>query len=303
MAAASSSPDACRFDAATTCAEAQAAMKRAFIAAGIDTPDLDARLLLCGLLDLDAAKLITAPLHPLGDGAAAVSAAAGRRIAHEPVSRILGRRDFYGRRFEVTPATLDPRPDTETVVDAVLGYVDNNGGRQRPWRLLDVGTGTGCLLITLLAELPFATGVGSDISAAALAVAERNAKLLHVEDRADWRLADGLDGLTGRFDIIVSNPPYIPSAQISALAPEVRAYDPHLALDGGADGLDFYRRFAGEIVDLISEGYIVFEIGYDQAEAVSDLLAGRGRDLGWPVPTVISDLAGNARSVAQTARR
>ncbi|MEQ1614596.1 MAG: peptide chain release factor N(5)-glutamine methyltransferase [Hyphomicrobiaceae bacterium] len=303
MAAEPSEQGGCRFDAATTCAAAQVAMRRAFIDAGVDTPDLDARLLLCGVLGLDAARLITAPQQPLGDGAGALTAAALRRISREPVSRILGQRDFYGRTFEITPATLDPRPDTETVVDAVLGYVDTNGGRLRPWRILDVGTGSGCLLISLLAELPNATGLGSDISADALEVAARNGYRNGVAARMSLLLADGLAGIAGPFDMLVSNPPYIPSAEIELLAPEVSTFDPMLALDGGGDGLAFYRRLISRVSCVISTGYVCFEVGHDQAAPVAAMFAESGHAMGWPAPEQFADLGGNVRCVAQTTRR
>lgn len=287
----------------TTRAEALAALRRAFAAAGIDQADLDARVLLCALSGIDAARLISEPDHPLGAAARAVGDAVVRRLAREPVSRILGWREFFGRTFEITPATLDPRPDTETVVDAVLGYVQANGGRQRHWRILDFGTGSGCLLVTLLAELPNATGVGVDISGAALEVAARNAARLGVGGRAVLVIADGLEQVEPAFDILVANPPYIPSAQIATLASEVRDYDPHMALDGGADGLDQYRRLVECILPLVPNGYLAFEVGRDQAAAVAALIAERARGRRWPAPELVADLAGIDRCVTQTTRQ
>jgi release factor glutamine methyltransferase len=175
------------FDRDVTRAGAYTAMARTFADAGIDTPDLDARRLLSAALGIDAAALIMSPDRTLGLAAAAVTASANRRLLREPVSRILGQRAFYGRDFEISPATLDPRPDTETIVEVALRHVREGGDTGRPLRILDVGTGTGCLLVTLLAELPQATGVGTDISCDALAVAARNAARHGVATRATWR--------------------------------------------------------------------------------------------------------------------
>lgn len=287
------------FVAATTRAAALASLRRSFAEAGLDTPDLDARCLLCGILGIDAAKLITGADVPLGDAADRLADARRRRLAHEPVSRILGWREFYGRRFEVTPATLDPRPDSETLIDAVLSYVRANGGVDRYWRILDVGTGTGCLLLTLLAELPNAAGVGIDISEAALAVAARNAGQLGLARRAELRRGDALENLAGTFDILVSNPPYIPTRDLGILSAEVRDYDPHLALDGGPDGLVFYRRMIGGLGKVFTNGFAAFEIGHDQGPAVLALLTAEGLRHGWPPPQCLRDLGGHSRCVTQ----
>jgi release factor glutamine methyltransferase len=289
--------------AASSRAEALAVLRRAFADAGIDTPDLDTRMLLCAILGIDAARLITEPDHRLGEAAGALAAAASRRVAREPVSRILGMREFYGRSFEVTPATLDPRPDSETIIDTVLAYARDNGGRDRHWRILDVGTGTGCLLVTLLAELPNATGLATDLSRDALAVASRNANRIGVGSRTELLIADGLEGVPAGFDILVSNPPYIPRREIAALAPEVRDYDPRLALDGGDDGLAVYRRLAGRFSYVIPDGYICLEVGRGQAGQVARLLVAECGGLGWPAPQVIADLNGVERCVTQIARR
>lgn len=282
--------------------EALGVLKRAFAAAGIDTPDLDARLLLCDIAGIDATKLITSPATAIGDAAEALTGAMKRRLAREPVSRILGWREFYGRRFDVTPATLDPRADSETLIDSALDYVRLNGGVGRPWRVLDIGTGTGCLLITLLCELPCATGVGIDLSSAALAVARSNGALHAVADRVAWQVADGPEAVAPAFDILISNPPYIRTSDIAALAPEVRQFDPALALDGGNDGLDFYRRIARDLGRLLTNGVASIEIGYDQADAVTGLMLDHAGNDRWPRPAVRLDLAGNSRCVVQTTR-
>jgi release factor glutamine methyltransferase len=276
-------------------------MVQMFAQAGFDTPDLDARVLLCAILEIDAVTLIVNPDRKLGSTAKAraLTSAANRRLAREPVSRILGVRDFHGRTFKVSPATLDPRPDTETIIEAVLAHVAVQSLAMAPLRIIDVGTGTGCLLITLLAELPHATGLGTDISAPALRVARANAKNHGVVSRSMWTIADGLEAIEGPFDLLVTNPPYIPSGEISGLAPEVAAHDPHLALDGGPDGLAVYRRLIEKIHLVVPMGCAVFEVGHEQAADVVTLLRAQGKLRGWPAPQVLKDLAGHPRCVTQ----
>lgn len=267
-------------------------------AAGIETPEIDARLLVGVAASLDALDLLRDPERLLSEPEAhRLAAFLDRRRAHEPVSRILGRREFYGRTFEVTPATLDPRPDTETVVEAALEAVRESFGPERPIRILDVGTGTGCLLLTLLAELPNATGLGTDISEGALGVAARNAAALGLAARAKFESVRSLEGLAETFDVLVSNPPYIPAADISGLMPDARNYDPLSALDGGPDGLDVYRAIAGRLAAVVPQGWAVVEVGAGQALQVSALLkealGPRLRQI-----RVVSDLGGHARCVA-----
>ena len=283
--------------------EAYRSMTRAFKIAGIDTAALDARLLLCVILEIDAAVLIAQPDRPVGDKAAMVVAAASRRIAREPISRIVGYREFYGRDFQISPATLDPRPDTETLVDAILNVARSPEYAAKPLRLIDVGTGSGCLLVTLLAELPIATGVATDISQAALEIAARNASTHGVSSRMEVRIADALDGIDETFDMLVSNPPYIPSLEICTLQPEVRDFEPMDALDGGPDGLAIYRRIIGRLNIVVPVGYAFFEIGKTQAGEVSTLLRIAGRDARWPLATVTNDMAGHPRCVAQKTLR
>jgi release factor glutamine methyltransferase len=187
------------------------------------------------------------------------------------VSRILGEREFYGRPFALSEATLDPRPDSETLIGAALELAMQEGWGEAPIRILDIGTGTGCLLLTLLAELPNATGLGTDISEEALATAQRNAQALGLADRAAFARHDMLDGVAGPFDLVVSNPPYIASGDIPVLAPEVHQFDPHAALDGGPDGLAFYRRIS-QGLDKVLGGWVVLEVGMGQADAVALLL-------------------------------
>ncbi len=277
-------------------------MVQLFDDVGIQTPELEVRWLMIGALGITDVDLISRPDRPLGDRATALTAAANRRLAGEPLSRILGTQEFYGREFRLSPATLDPRPDTETLIDVVLKIADAEGGRQRPLRILDLGTGTGCVLLTLLAELPQATGIGCDISAEAVATATQNARQLGVADRCELRVADmlspGFGGMNGPFDLIISNPPYIESAVIPGLDRNVREFDPMAALDGGADGLVFYRAIASGFAALVPDGWLVLEIGFDQAAAVSKLLENAAR----PAPTVTRDLGGNPRCVAIRTR-
>jgi release factor glutamine methyltransferase len=277
-----------------------------FADAGIETSELEARWLMVGVLGVSELDLINRPNEHLGEGAVALSAAAARRLAGEPVSRILGNAEFYGREFRLSPATLDPRPDTETLIDVVLKIVDREGGRQRPLRILDLGTGTGCLLLTLLAELPQATGIGCDISPEAIATATQNARQLGVVDRCELRVADmrspGFGGITGPFDLIISNPPYIASAVITGLDRNVRDFDPMAALDGGVDGLLFYRAIANGFAALVPDGWLVLEIGYDQAVTVVQLLENARQAAVWSAPTVTHDLGGNPRCVSIKTR-
>jgi release factor glutamine methyltransferase len=199
--------------------------------------------------------------------------------------------------FEVTPATLDPRPDTETLIEAALEIAREKDWLNKPIRILDVGVGTGCILITLLAELPNAIGVGIDISQSALEIAIRNANANGVSERATFRLGESLKRQSETFDLIVSNPPYIPAADIATLEPEVRNFDPHPALDGGADGLDVYRAFARELTAVLPSGAIVVEVGAGQAAVVAGLLteAAGPRKKG---PRFWQDLGGHVRCVA-----
>lgn len=275
---------------------ALARMTRAFAEAGIESAPRDARILLQGLLGIDGTALLTKPDEPLvgGDAEARIDEAVRRRLAHEPVSRILGVREFYGREFIVTPDVLDPRPDTETVIDLALEIVRSAGLSDRPLNVADIGTGSGILIATLLAELPRARGVATDISAAALDIAKRNAERLGVADRARFVATRGLAGCDEPFDIVVSNPPYIVTADISGLEPEVRDYDPQLALDGGADGLDIYREIANEAAKPHAPRRLIVEVGSGQATDVERIF----RAAGWRSLATKKDLGGHLRAVA-----
>ena len=224
-------------------------------AARIDDPPREARLLLEVATGLTAELLLRDTARLLSDDEAKrLSEALRRRLAHEPLSRIKGERGFYGRTIAVSPAVLDPRPETETLIDLVLQWVDETGGRQRPLSIIDVGTGSGCILITLLAELTHATGLATDLSPDAIAIARANAARHGVAERIAFTQARSLEGVDGLADILVSNPPYIPSADIAALDPGVRDYDPLLALDGGPDGLTVYRDIAARVGAVVPSG-------------------------------------------------
>ena len=267
-------------------------LRRAFSDIGLDTPDLDARVLLAAALQTDPVEIAARPDLALGSEAAArLAGFAGRRLAREPVGRILGQREFWGLPFELSAETLEPRPDTETVVETALSLVAD---RRAPLHILDLGTGSGCLLVALLHALPRANGMGVDRSLGALATARRNAMRNGVADRAAFVASDWMAALAGRFDLVVANPPYIPSAHIPGLAAEVRDHDPAAALDGGNDGLAAYRIIFAALPDILAPGgTLVTEIGSNQEAAVRSLADAAGlRSL-----KVARDLGGLPRAV------
>ena len=209
-----------------------------------------------------------------------------KRAEHIPLQYIIGEQEFMGLRFKVNSNVLIPRQDTETLVEQVLKIVKPG------MKVLDLCTGSGCVLISVLKNAPELTGMGSDISKTALLVAKENAKLHEVD--AECVRSDLFDNITETFDVIMANPPYIPTGEILSLMPEVRDFEPENALDGGADGLDFYRKIAGQVKDYLNPGgYVYMEIGYDQGEAVSELM----RNAGFTEVEVIKDLARNDRVV------
>lgn len=264
-----------RLDAGVSARDAVAAVSDALDLARIDGAKRDARLLVMAALQWSGIDFVREPERQLTDAEVkALAKFTRRRISHEPVSRILGERGFFGRIFRITPATLDPRPCTETVVEAALELAREEGWRERPIRILDIGTGSGALLVTLLAELPLATGIGTDISQDALDVARDNAERLGVAERATFKKRDVFQGVDGTFDLIVSNPPYIPRSDIAGLDPDVREFDPAGALDGGVDGLDFYRQIADGICRVMPDGWVLMEVGAGQAPDVEALFSG-----------------------------
>ena len=243
--------------------------------AGIDGAAREVRLLLQAATGIPIATQIAFPERMIAaDAAARFDALLERRARREPMAHILGQREFWSLAFKVTADTLDPRPDSETLVQAVLEQVPD---RSAPLRLVDFGTGTGCLLLALLHELPNAVGLGVDVSAAALAVATENANVLGLARRATFHRGDWDDGIESGFDIVLSNPPYIPSGDISGLQPEVAAFEPRLALDGGSDGLDAYRRLGPAATRLLVPGALAaFEIGIGQGDSVRRIMAAAG---------------------------
>jgi release factor glutamine methyltransferase len=267
----------------------------AFRAKTIDTPDLDARILMGHALKLDHAALAADPGRALGgEDVRAIADLAARRIAGEPVARIVGVKEFWGLPLRVNAATLVPRPETETLVEAALELIDAGGPRTRAPRIADLGTGSGALLLALLSELPGATGVATDISVAALATARNNACSLKLETRALFVACDFGAALAGGFDLVVVNPPYVATGDIARLPPEVR-HDPIRALDGGADGLSCYRALAADALRLLKPGgHIVVELGAGQDTAVTTLF----RAVGLETLPVRPDLSGIPRALA-----
>jgi release factor glutamine methyltransferase len=252
----------------------------ALTAAGIDNVRFEARLLLSRAAGLTIEQLIARGRDPAPAAVAtALRELTARRVRREPMAYILGEREFWGLPFKVSPAVLIPRPDSETVIETVLDLLPD---RSRTLRILDLGLGSGCLLLTLLREYPQATGVGIDASEAALAVARANAETLGVASRshlltADWRHDGWTSSLEGPFDLLVSNPPYIESADVEGLMPEVSVHEPRLALDGGADGLAAYRIIAEAAPRLVAVGgWAVIEAGQGQAPDIAALLAVAG---------------------------
>lgn len=244
-------------------------------AAGIDEARREARVLLAAALGWDRAELLARQEASLDDMARArLAEMVIRRMAREPVARILGRREFWSALFELSPETLDPRPDSETLIDAALAAL---GDREQPYRVLDFGTGTGCLLLALLSELPKAEGLGIDSAVGAIEVARRNAAALGLAQRARFAVGDWGRAVAGAWDVILTNPPYIPSGEIDGLMPEVARFEPRRALDGGADGLDAYRTLAPEIGRLLApQGIAALEVGMGQSAPVQALMEGAG---------------------------
>ena len=253
--------------------------------AGFDNPALEARLLVAHALGVAHNDLIGLAREPDPRHLAPLLA---RRLAHEPMALILGHQGFWTLDFEVSPATLIPRADSETLIEAALAC--HPGAR----RILDLGTGTGCLLLAALSEYPAAWGLGIDRVPQAAALAARNARHNALDTRAAFVCGDWADAIEGRFDLVLSNPPYIPTADIAGLMPEVMGHEPGSALDGGADGLDAYRTLMARLPDLMAEGgTAIFELGIGQAEAVGALAGAAG----FAPPALRCDLGGIARAI------
>lgn len=273
--------------------EAISLLAQAFHTAGIEAADVDGRLLVGHALHLDRARLIAQSDRILeAREINVISALAARRLKREPVSRILGQKEFWSIALAITPDVLVPRPETETVVEGALDFVVRGGLRMEKLRILDIGTGSGALLLALLRELPNATGTGTDISTGALKVARENAARCGLEDRCTFLVCDIASVAEGPFDLLVSNPPYIAHNEITSLAPEVKNYDPTVALDGGDDGLAAYRAIAADAKRLLAPGARMFvELGAGQEAAVRDLFTNVGLIAG----IARTDLAGIPR--------
>jgi len=262
--------------------------------AGFENAAQEAKWLLAGALGQENAYVILNPtVVPTPDEEVIIQEWLRRRLKKEPLSRIKGMREFWSLPFQLNAATLDPRPETETIVEGVLKWVGPQ--KNKPWRILDLGTGSGCLLISLLHELPSAVGVGVDLQPEALEMAQSNAALNGVETRASFSQGNWGENLEGSFDIIVSNPPYISLSEEETLEDGVRLFDPSLALFGGEDGLACYRALAESIPPLLSpDGVVFLEIGQGQRPTVEALFHAAG----FQTLTILSDLAGIERTLS-----
>jgi release factor glutamine methyltransferase len=275
-----------------TAGEAVRAVARRLAAAGIAESRREARLLVALALGVEPGVVFGYPERPVDAVAQGrLAALATRRAAREPYSRLAGRRQFWSLDLAISPDTLDPRPDSETLVEAALALLPDRAARLR---ILDFGTGSGCLLLALLSELPNAIGIGIDILPGAAITARRNAATFGLADRALFVAGDWGETISGSADVILANPPYIPKAEIEVLAPEVARYEPRRALDGGTDGLAAYRELAPVTRRLLgADGIALFEVGAGQHEAVVRLLG----DSGLALQSVKYDLSGTARCV------
>lgn len=247
-------------------------IKRKLQSTGIENPGLEARILLREFAGVTDADILTGNIPDFDQ--TKLNGALTRRISGEPMGRILGYREFWGRKFNLSQATLEPRPDTETLIDAVI----NSG--IRPKKILDLGTGTGCIILTILHEFPEAQGIGVDLSLEACETAQRNAIEQGLLQRVSFINGSWSEALNERFDLIVSNPPYIPSADIGNLDSNVRDFDPKLALDGGESGTEPYKNLLRTLKNLLAPGGLVFfEIGINQVPELSRLIDTSGATL------------------------
>jgi release factor glutamine methyltransferase len=262
---------------------------------GFDTPELDARILMSHALELGHTALVQAGQRRLeATEIARIEALTARRLAHEPIARITGIKEFWGLSLKVTPAVLVPRPETETVVEQVLAILDRADARSRALRIADLGVGSGAILIALLTELPNAHAIGTDRDPAALAVARENAQHLGVAARAAFIACDFGAALARGCDIVVTNPPYICTDEIAELEPDVREFDPRHALDGGRDGLAAYRAIAIDAQRILAPGaHLIAEIGKGQGDAVASVFAAAG----FGGIRIVPDLAGISRAM------
>ena len=262
---------------ATTIAAALALAARRLAAAGLREPRLEARLLLSHAAGLPVEQMVADPERPVAEATRVRFAQLVRRRARrEPLAQITGRREFWSLPFKVTRDTLTPRPESETLIEAALGLVSD---RAAPLWLLDLGTGTGCLLLALLSELPNAEGVGVDLSERAARVARENAVALGLAGRAHFLVGDWDAALGARFDLVIANPPYVPEGEIGRLEPEVASFEPRLALAGGQDGLAGHRALAPRLPALLApRGHALVELGQGQGDSVAEITAAAGLD-------------------------
>jgi release factor glutamine methyltransferase len=280
-------------EASTARSEALASLQKTFQISGIESPAREARISLCAASGVSPVALIVDPREPLGSAAWKVQDVGARRAAGEPLSRIVGKREFWGLSLAITPHVLDPRPETETIVEAALSILSDR--HEDPLRILDLGVGSGALLCALLTEFGHARGIGVDISTDAADVARGNLRACGLSLRAEIRLGDWTRGIEGRFDLIVSNPPYIPTVDLPRLPREVRNFDPWLALDGGIDGLAAYRRILPESRRLLAPGgWLLVELGAGQAAKVTAVAS----QCGFTDVRTYQDLAGANRLAA-----
>lgn len=276
-------------------ADARRQLARGFRRHGLDAPELDARIIIGHVLGLDHTALAAQSDRVLTvEEAGRIRELSARRLAREPVARIVGRKEFWGLPLKVNAETLLPRPETETVVEAALAALECDGRKSRRLRIVDLGTGSGALLLALLSELPGACGIGTDVSIAALRCAGENAVALGLSGRASFVACDYGMALAGPVDLLVSNPPYVARGEIAKLQAEVRDFDPRRAFDGGLDGLDGYRAIACDVRRLLAPGGIlVLELGQGQLGPVTSIIAATGLELLAPR----YDLSGVTRAV------
>jgi release factor glutamine methyltransferase len=262
-----------------TLRDAITAIARSFRSTGIESPALDAKLIVLGICNLSQEAFILNPARRVGrDEAETIERAVVRRLQGEPVSRILGKREFWGLDYAIGPSVLDPRPDTETLVEAALDILSAEQLRDTPLKIADLGTGSGCILLSLLSELPNAWGLGVDIDPDSLSVARENARRLGLASRTAFLASDWAESLSGDFDMIVTNPPYIETETIASLSADVRLFDPFKALDGGTDGFGAYRQLAQGCKNILrKDGWILLEAGVGQAEGIVKIFV----DAGW----------------------
>lgn len=272
---------------AITAAQAMAAAASRLRAAGVPDPARDARILLAHAASVDAARVtLIAPEEISPEIAERYETLIALRAVRVPVSHLIGSREFYGRNFKISQDVLDPRPETETLIELALAEPFS--------RVLDLGTGSGCILVTLLAECHDASGVGTDVSEAACLQASANAVLHGVEARAEIAQSDWFEGVEGRYDLIVSNPPYLAATEMEYIAPELALHEPAIALTDGGDGLSVYRIIADNAQQYLTpQGRVMVEIGWQQGDAVCGIFS----DAGWGRITLSHDLDGRPRVV------